>query len=85
MVNNHPDHGTQPGFEFVGGALALDFVNTGSKRLDGPFRDRLGAYGDLVRFAREAKELDGSGALVLGSRAAADPEANRSECRGTPR
>ena len=78
MVNHQPDHGNDPGFEFVGGALALDFVNTGSARLEGPFKERLGTYGDLVRFAREAKELDGSGALVLGSKAAADPkEADR--------
>src|SRR6185369_1197336 len=77
-VTNQPDHGTNPEFEFVGGALALDFVNTGSARLDGPFKEKLAAYTDLVRFAREAEGLDGSSALVLGSMAAADPsEADR--------
>src|SRR5262249_42508166 len=73
-VTEQPDHHTSADFEFVGGALALDFVNTGSARLEGPFKERLAEYGDLVRFARDAEELDASGALVLGSLAAADPQ-----------
>ena len=44
-------------FEFLGGQLALDFVNTASGREVGPMRDRLGSDSDLVAFAAQAKAL----------------------------
>jgi predicted RNA-binding Zn ribbon-like protein len=48
-------------FEFIGGQLALDFVNTASNRsLPGEsleLREHLNAYGDLVAWATEAHAL----------------------------
>lgn len=44
-------------FEFVGGQLALDFVNTASRRDVGPLNERLQTYGDLVDWADEARAL----------------------------
>jgi len=44
-------------FEFVGGQLALDFVNTASRRDVGPLNERLKTYGDLVQWAAQAKAL----------------------------
>ena len=65
VVNEQSDHGAQPGFGFVGGALALDFVNTASQRVDGPFKEKLVDYSELVRFAEEADAIDESGGQVL--------------------
>jgi predicted RNA-binding Zn ribbon-like protein len=44
-------------FEFVGGQLALDFVNTASRRDVGPLKERLNSYDDLVDWAEEARAL----------------------------
>ena len=48
-------------FEFIGGQLALDFVNTASHR-PAPgeteeLREHLGSYGDLIAWATEARAL----------------------------
>ena len=37
--------------DLIGGRVALDFVNTGSSRRVGPFREKLRSYDDLVTFA----------------------------------
>src|SRR5687767_3126021 len=44
-------------FDLVGGALALDLVNTGMKRTEGPFGDLLPAYPDIARWAVQAGVL----------------------------
>lgn len=44
-------------FEFQGGQLALDFINTASARTVGPLKDRLGSYDDLVAWAAAAHAL----------------------------
>ena len=44
-------------FEFLGGQLALDFVNTASAREVGPLKDRLTSYADLVAWAEQAHAL----------------------------
>ena len=72
VVNEQPDHGTQPGFGFVGGVLALDFVNTGSQRVVGPFKEKLSDYGELVRFAEEAAAIDRPEGQTLRAMAGAD-------------
>jgi predicted RNA-binding Zn ribbon-like protein len=71
VVKEQPDHGTSD-FGFVGGVLALDFVNTGSHRVVGPFKERLDDYGELVRFAEEAVAIDQAEGEVLRSMANAD-------------
>lgn len=38
-------------FELIGGNLCLDFVNTGSARHVGPFRERLTGYRDLATWS----------------------------------
>jgi len=42
------------GFEWLGGSLCLDFVNTVSWGEDGPREERLGSYRDLLAWARAA-------------------------------
>jgi predicted RNA-binding Zn ribbon-like protein len=59
----------------VGGALALDFVNTASQRVEGPFKEKLHGYFDLVRFAADAGAIAGPTLLVLEHMATADPGA----------
>lgn len=44
-------------FEFIGGQLALDFVNTASGRNRDELKDRLGNYADLVEWAAAARAL----------------------------
>jgi len=44
-------------FEFLGGQMALDFVNTASARAHGPLKDRLQSYADLVAWADGAHAL----------------------------
>lgn len=68
-----PDHHLQPDFSFVGGAPALDFVNTGSARVEGPFKEKLFEYADLIRFAREGNLVDSTGASALERMALTDP------------
>jgi len=53
----------------VGGDPSLDFVNTGSRRLEGPFRERLGSYGDLVVWGERAGAIDRRAAGRLRSEA----------------
>ena len=40
-------------FEVIGGALCLDFVNTGSARRNGPFKERLSGYQDLAAWSEQ--------------------------------
>ncbi|MBL0211857.1 MAG: ABATE domain-containing protein [Holophagaceae bacterium] len=58
-------------FEFSGGDLALDFVNTWADRAR-PETDQLGSYPRLVEFAREAKLMDGGQALAREAAAQQD-------------
>lgn len=44
-------------FEQVGGRTCLDFVNTGSQRREGPFKEGLNSYGDLVDWSVQTGEL----------------------------
>lgn len=59
--------------DFVGGELCLDLVNTGSSREEGPFRERLREYDDLVRWGLRLEALDGDVASRLQRAAARDP------------
>ena len=43
--------------DLVGGELCLDFVNTGSARERGPFRERLRTYEDLVEWGERTGAL----------------------------
>jgi predicted RNA-binding Zn ribbon-like protein len=64
--------------EIVGGDLALDLVNTGSRRREGPFRDRLEGYGDLVTWAERVGLVTAEAGERLRAAAARDPaEAER--------
>ena len=45
-------------YDLVGGAISLDLVNTATGRTNGPFRDRLNSYADLVTWAVRAADLD---------------------------
>lgn len=60
-------------FEFVGGQLALDFVNTASRRDVGPLHERLHSYGDLVEWASLARALPDCTPGELNKAAAAHP------------
>jgi len=62
-------------FEFVGGQLALDFVNTASRRDAGPLNDRLDSYDDLVEWAETAKALPDEVPEQLRDAAAQHPAA----------
>lgn len=66
-----------PGFEFSGGDLALDFVNTWGDR-GRPETDRLRGYGDLLAFARQGGLLGPGRAEGLARAALRRP----SEARG---
>jgi predicted RNA-binding Zn ribbon-like protein len=59
--------------ELVGGDLAFDLVNTASARRDGPFRERLLTYDDLVRWAERVELLGSTQARGLRSEAHARP------------
>ena len=52
-------------FSSVGGALCLDFVNTGSQRRVGPFKEQLISYDDLVDWAVHAEVLNAGDAQLL--------------------
>lgn len=56
-----------------GGEPCLDFVNTASGRSEGPLREKLGAYGDLVTFGERVGILDGAAAARLRAAAASSP------------
>jgi predicted RNA-binding Zn ribbon-like protein len=64
-----PDHG----FDFDGGALALDFANTVGGTHVRPTHDHLREYADVVRFAVEAGALRVDAARRLLSRAGREP------------
>jgi len=60
-------------FEMVGGRSCLDFVNTGSQRRVGPFKDKLSSYEDLLDWAVQAAVLEPGEAQHLRGKAAQDP------------
>ncbi|HEX6063964.1 MAG TPA: ABATE domain-containing protein [Longimicrobiales bacterium] len=60
-------------FEMVGGRTCLDFVNTASQRREGPFKERLESYEDLLLWAIQAEQLTESEAADLRRMAAASP------------
>jgi predicted RNA-binding Zn ribbon-like protein len=60
-------------FEMIGGRTCLDFVNTGSQRREGPFREKLGSYDDLLSWAIQAEQLTENEAADLRRLAAASP------------
>ena len=60
-------------FEMVGGRTCLDFVNTASQRREGPFKERLESYEDLLSWAVQAEQLTESEATDLRQMAAASP------------
>jgi predicted RNA-binding Zn ribbon-like protein len=60
-------------FEMVGGRTCLDFVNTGSQRRNGPFKEKLESYDDLLSWAVQAEQLSEQDAAALQRRAATDP------------
>jgi len=59
--------------DLVGGDVALDFVNTASGRSDGPLREKLRTYGDLVTWAERVGIVDARLAARLRSSAADSP------------
>src|SRR5262245_57646150 len=65
MVTQPSSNPAGSSFSFVGGALALDFVNTASARGEGPLKEKLLGYDDLVRFASEAGVVDAAAAKAL--------------------
>ena len=60
-------------FEMVGGRTCLDFVNTASQRREGPFKERLESYEDLLSWAIQAEQLTESEAADLRRMAATSP------------
>jgi predicted RNA-binding Zn ribbon-like protein len=54
-------------YEFVAGALALDFTNTVGGTHSAPTHEHLQSYADLVLFARQAGALDADEARRLGA------------------
>ena len=60
-------------FEMVGGRTCLDFVNTASQRREGPFKERLQTYEDLLLWAIQADQLTEAEAPDLRQMAAASP------------
>jgi predicted RNA-binding Zn ribbon-like protein len=60
-------------FEMVGGRSCLDFVNTASQRREGPFKERLQTYEDLLSWAIQAEQLTESEAADLRQMAAKSP------------
>lgn len=57
----------------VGGRTCLDFVNTASKRRNGPFKEKLESYADLLAWAVAAGQLSEGEAADLRKLAAAAP------------
>ena len=67
------DRDTAYEFEYSGGELCLDFVNTVSDRGTEPV-ERLTSYGELLRWARGAEVVDADGAERLAALAEDAPE-----------
>lgn len=63
--------------ELVGGDVALDLVNTGSRRKEGPFRERLRQYDDLVTWAERVGIIEPDGAERLHAEAERHPDEAR--------
>lgn len=70
-----PDDDMEPieTVDLVGGALCLDFANTGSSRRHGPFRERLKDYEDLLVWARRVGLVEEREAATLQREAARRP------------
>jgi predicted RNA-binding Zn ribbon-like protein len=62
----------QAGFEFIGGSVCLDFVNTVHGIREGFSYEGLTSYADLISWSRQADLLTASEAEVLGRRAQRD-------------
>jgi predicted RNA-binding Zn ribbon-like protein len=60
-------------FEFIAGALCLDFVNTVGSHGFERAREKLRAYADLVRWSKEASLIDEGQALELIAFSEANP------------
>jgi len=60
--------------DLVGGDVALDLVNTGSRREGGPFRERLHTYADLVTWAVRVELIGAEEGARLRAAAAARPD-----------
>jgi predicted RNA-binding Zn ribbon-like protein len=60
-------------FEMVGGRTCLDFANTASQRRNGPFKEKLESYEDLLAWAIAAEQLTEAEAVDLRRMAAASP------------
>ena len=71
-------HSSVHDFDLIGGAVCLDFVNTGSARKEGPFKERLHEYNDLLSWAERAGVISAEESAELFRVAVAKPaEANR--------
>ncbi len=83
-MTGNPSRTPEPTFDLSGGRLCLDFVNTvGGMRGVRP-KERLGAYPDLVAFARQTGAVDEARASRLLAEAAArsaEAEATLREAR----
>ena len=60
-------------FERIGGALCLDFANTGSQRREGPFKEKLHSYADLLAWSEEAGQLEREQADQLTAKSERSP------------
>jgi predicted RNA-binding Zn ribbon-like protein len=82
QVMSRPPTGTEYRYEFSGGRLALDFVNTVSGDRTGEPRERMASYADLVAWSRQAEILDDASAkrlLAEARRRTAEAEAAHRE------
>lgn len=66
-------------FEFLGGRLCLDFVNTAAWEHGLPVRERLGSFARLVAWARASDVITPRRAAELLRRAEAEPAASRQQ------
>lgn len=57
-------------FSTIGGAVCLDFSNTGGQRQEGPFEEKLGSYDALVAWAESQDLLTSTEAARLREQAA---------------
>ncbi len=70
---DHEGHAAVHDFDLIGGAVCLDFVNTGSARREGPFKERLKSYDDLVSWAEQAGVVSLEPGVALRRSANTDP------------